>query len=172
MTACPARDESGPITKTSWGALSVHPTLVHPGVQRAEPLGSPLWGGLFQGEITQVVVVLGLAKSGVSVAKLFHKLGAIVTVNDHERTSIMPRSGRVGRFGCFCYMRRSSGESDYAGYGARGQKPGHPVQRRRRSARRSSWASRSSPKSRSRTCCRLRRSSALPAPTARRPRRR
>jgi len=28
------------------------------------------------------VVVLGLAKSGQAVAKVFHELGAIVTVND------------------------------------------------------------------------------------------
>lgn len=32
----------------------------------------------------QQVVILGLALSGVAVAKLFHELGAIVTVNDKK----------------------------------------------------------------------------------------
>ena len=33
----------------------------------------------------QKVLVLGLAKSGVSAAKLLHELGALVTVNDAKQ---------------------------------------------------------------------------------------
>lgn len=45
------------------------------------------------------VVVLGLAKSGVSVAKLFHKLGAIVTVNDQKERQLCPEADELDALG-------------------------------------------------------------------------
>lgn len=38
------------------------------------------------------VVILGLARSGVAVAKLFHELGAIVTVNDQKTFDLCPEA--------------------------------------------------------------------------------
>lgn len=45
------------------------------------------------------VVVLGLAKSGVSVAKCFHKLGAIVTVNDLKERHLSPEAEELEQLG-------------------------------------------------------------------------
>lgn len=45
------------------------------------------------------VVVLGLARSGVSVAKLFHQLGAIVTVNDRKTREQSPEAGELEALG-------------------------------------------------------------------------
>lgn len=39
----------------------------------------------------QQVVVLGLAKSGVQVAKVLDRAGAIVTVNDKKRENSVPK---------------------------------------------------------------------------------
>ncbi len=47
----------------------------------------------------QHVVVLGLAKSGVSVAKLFFKLGAIVTVNDQKERHLCPEADELDALG-------------------------------------------------------------------------
>lgn len=45
------------------------------------------------------IVVLGLAKSGVSVAKLFHKLGADVTVNDNKNRQLCPEADELEALG-------------------------------------------------------------------------
>ncbi|MFD0715137.1 UDP-N-acetylmuramoyl-L-alanine--D-glutamate ligase [Paenibacillus sp. GCM10027626] len=45
------------------------------------------------------VVVLGLARSGVSVAKLFHKLGALVTVNDQKERHLCPEADELDALG-------------------------------------------------------------------------
>ncbi|MBW7473650.1 UDP-N-acetylmuramoyl-L-alanine--D-glutamate ligase [Paenibacillus oenotherae] len=45
------------------------------------------------------IVVLGLAKSGVSVAKLFHKLGAAVTVNDSKERHLCPEADELDALG-------------------------------------------------------------------------
>lgn len=45
------------------------------------------------------VVVLGLARSGVSVAKLFHKLGAKVTVNDRKPREQSPEAAQLEQLG-------------------------------------------------------------------------
>ncbi|MCU6709470.1 UDP-N-acetylmuramoyl-L-alanine--D-glutamate ligase [Paenibacillus sp. J5C_2022] len=45
------------------------------------------------------VVVLGLARSGVSVAKLFHRLGAKVTVNDRKERSESPEAEQLEKLG-------------------------------------------------------------------------
>ncbi|MCQ6558266.1 UDP-N-acetylmuramoyl-L-alanine--D-glutamate ligase [Paenibacillus mendelii] len=45
------------------------------------------------------VVVLGLARSGVSVAKLFHKLGALVTVNDQQERHLCPEADELDALG-------------------------------------------------------------------------
>ncbi|CAH1213807.1 UDP-N-acetylmuramoylalanine--D-glutamate ligase [Paenibacillus plantiphilus] len=45
------------------------------------------------------IVVLGLAKSGVSVAKLFHKLGAQVTVNDNKDRQLCPEADELDALG-------------------------------------------------------------------------
>jgi len=45
------------------------------------------------------VVVLGLARSGVSVAKLFHQLGAIVTVNDRKPREQSPEAAELEELG-------------------------------------------------------------------------
>ena len=37
----------------------------------------------------KLVVVLGLAKSGVAVAKLLHRFGAIVIVNDQKSQTLI-----------------------------------------------------------------------------------
>ncbi|MFD2612807.1 UDP-N-acetylmuramoyl-L-alanine--D-glutamate ligase [Paenibacillus gansuensis] len=47
----------------------------------------------------QQVIVLGLAKSGVSVAKVFHDLGAKVTVNDRKERSECPEAGELSALG-------------------------------------------------------------------------
>ncbi|REE92988.1 UDP-N-acetylmuramoylalanine--D-glutamate ligase [Paenibacillus taihuensis] len=47
----------------------------------------------------QTVVVLGLARSGVSVAKLFHKLGANVTVNDMKERHLSPEADELDALG-------------------------------------------------------------------------
>ncbi|NBD22798.1 UDP-N-acetylmuramoyl-L-alanine--D-glutamate ligase [Paenibacillus glycinis] len=47
----------------------------------------------------QKVIVLGLAKSGVSVAKLFHKLGAIVAVNDMKERQLCPEADELDALG-------------------------------------------------------------------------
>jgi len=47
----------------------------------------------------QRVVVLGLARSGVSVAKLFHKLGARVTVNDQKERHLCPEADELDALG-------------------------------------------------------------------------
>lgn len=45
------------------------------------------------------IVVLGLARSGVSVAKLFHQLGAIVTVNDRKSREQSPEAAELEALG-------------------------------------------------------------------------
>lgn len=45
------------------------------------------------------VVVLGLARSGVSVAKLFHKLGAEVVVNDKKERDLCPEADELAALG-------------------------------------------------------------------------
>ena len=45
------------------------------------------------------VVVLGLAKSGLAVAKLFHRLGAVVTVNDIKERSLCPEADELEALG-------------------------------------------------------------------------
>lgn len=45
------------------------------------------------------VVVLGLARSGVSVAKLFHKLGAEVIVNDKKERELCPEADELTALG-------------------------------------------------------------------------
>jgi UDP-N-acetylmuramoylalanine--D-glutamate ligase len=45
------------------------------------------------------VVILGLARSGVSVAKLFHQLGAQVTVNDKKERSECPEADELTALG-------------------------------------------------------------------------
>ncbi|QHT60347.1 UDP-N-acetylmuramoyl-L-alanine--D-glutamate ligase [Paenibacillus lycopersici] len=47
----------------------------------------------------QKVIVLGLARSGVSVAKLFHKLGANVTVNDMKDRQSSPEADELDALG-------------------------------------------------------------------------
>ncbi|MEK3882509.1 UDP-N-acetylmuramoyl-L-alanine--D-glutamate ligase [Paenibacillus sp. PL2-23] len=47
----------------------------------------------------QRVVVLGLARSGVSVAKLFHKLGADVIVNDKKDRELCPEADELSALG-------------------------------------------------------------------------
>lgn len=53
------------------------------------------------------VVVLGLARSGVSVARLFHKLGADVVVNDKKDRESSPEAGELEALGitviCGCH---------------------------------------------------------------------
>lgn len=43
----------------------------------------------------QQVVVLGLARSGVAVAKLFHEAGAVVTVNDRKERTLSPEADEL-----------------------------------------------------------------------------
>ncbi|TMV46661.1 UDP-N-acetylmuramoyl-L-alanine--D-glutamate ligase [Paenibacillus mesophilus] len=45
------------------------------------------------------VVVLGLARSGVAVAKLFHEHGALVTVNDKKDRSLCPEADELAALG-------------------------------------------------------------------------
>ncbi|WP_424768290.1 UDP-N-acetylmuramoyl-L-alanine--D-glutamate ligase [Paenibacillus sp. sgz302251] len=45
------------------------------------------------------VVVLGLARSGVSVAKVFHQLGAIVVVNDQKDRELCPEADELAALG-------------------------------------------------------------------------
>lgn len=45
------------------------------------------------------VVILGLARSGVAVAKLFHEYGAIVTVNDKKERSLCPEADELAALG-------------------------------------------------------------------------
>ncbi|WP_135546863.1 UDP-N-acetylmuramoyl-L-alanine--D-glutamate ligase [Paenibacillus cymbidii] len=45
------------------------------------------------------VVVLGLARSGIAVAKLFHECGAIVTVNDRKERDACPEAGELEALG-------------------------------------------------------------------------
>lgn len=45
------------------------------------------------------VVILGLARSGVAVAKLFHELGAVVTVNDKKERSACPEAEELEALG-------------------------------------------------------------------------
>lgn len=45
------------------------------------------------------VVILGLARSGVTVAKLFHEQGAIVTVNDKKERSLCPEADELTALG-------------------------------------------------------------------------
>lgn len=45
------------------------------------------------------VVVLGLAKSGVSVARLFHRLGADVVVNDRKKRDACPEADELSALG-------------------------------------------------------------------------
>ncbi|MFC6331364.1 UDP-N-acetylmuramoyl-L-alanine--D-glutamate ligase [Paenibacillus septentrionalis] len=45
------------------------------------------------------IVVLGLARSGVSVAKLFHQLGAVVTVNDRKSREQSPEADELEALG-------------------------------------------------------------------------
>lgn len=47
----------------------------------------------------QEIVVLGLARSGVQVAKVMHNLGAIVTVNDRKEKEECPESGELEELG-------------------------------------------------------------------------
>ena len=46
-----------------------------------------------------MVVVLGLAKSGVSVAKLLHKQGEAVTVNDQKERELCPEADELDALG-------------------------------------------------------------------------
>ncbi|MCA0753827.1 UDP-N-acetylmuramoyl-L-alanine--D-glutamate ligase [Paenibacillus sp. N4] len=45
------------------------------------------------------VVVLGLARSGVSVAKVFHQLGALVVVNDKKERELCPEADELTALG-------------------------------------------------------------------------
>jgi len=45
------------------------------------------------------VVILGLARSGVTVAKLFHEHGAVVTVNDKKERSLCPEADELTALG-------------------------------------------------------------------------
>ncbi|MFD0682609.1 MULTISPECIES: UDP-N-acetylmuramoyl-L-alanine--D-glutamate ligase [unclassified Paenibacillus] len=45
------------------------------------------------------VVILGLARSGVAVAKLFHEYGAIVTVNDKKELNLCPEADELTALG-------------------------------------------------------------------------
>lgn len=45
------------------------------------------------------VIILGLARSGVAVAKLFHELGAIVTVNDQKTRDLCPEADPLTALG-------------------------------------------------------------------------
>ncbi|MFE5319869.1 UDP-N-acetylmuramoyl-L-alanine--D-glutamate ligase [Paenibacillus sp. NPDC056579] len=45
------------------------------------------------------VVILGLARSGVAVAKLFHELGAKVTVNDKKERNLCPEADELAALG-------------------------------------------------------------------------
>ena len=45
------------------------------------------------------VVILGLARSGVAVAKLFHELGAVVTVNDKKEKNLCPEADELTALG-------------------------------------------------------------------------
>jgi len=45
------------------------------------------------------VVILGLARSGVAAAKLFHQIGAIVTVNDKKERSACPEADELEALG-------------------------------------------------------------------------
>ena len=47
----------------------------------------------------QSIVVLGLARSGVSVAKLFHKIGANVIVNDRKERHLAPEAEELEQLG-------------------------------------------------------------------------
>lgn len=49
--------------------------------------------------INKKIVVLGLARSGVSVAKLFHQLGAIVTANDRKTREQSPEAAELEALG-------------------------------------------------------------------------
>lgn len=49
--------------------------------------------------VNEKIVVLGLARSGVSVAKLFHKLGANVTVNDRKSREESPEAAELEQLG-------------------------------------------------------------------------
>ncbi|RKN86891.1 UDP-N-acetylmuramoyl-L-alanine--D-glutamate ligase [Paenibacillus ginsengarvi] len=51
---------------------------------------------LYRGE---EVVILGLARSGVAVAKLFHEYGAAVTVNDKKDRSLCPEADELTALG-------------------------------------------------------------------------
>jgi UDP-N-acetylmuramoylalanine--D-glutamate ligase len=45
------------------------------------------------------VVILGLARSGVAAAKLFHDIGAIVTVNDKKERNLCPEADELSALG-------------------------------------------------------------------------
>jgi UDP-N-acetylmuramoylalanine--D-glutamate ligase len=45
------------------------------------------------------VVILGLARSGVAVAKLFHDAGALVTVNDQKERHACPEADELAALG-------------------------------------------------------------------------
>jgi UDP-N-acetylmuramoylalanine--D-glutamate ligase len=45
------------------------------------------------------VIILGLARSGVAVAKLFHQYGAIVTVNDKKERDLCPEADELTALG-------------------------------------------------------------------------
>jgi UDP-N-acetylmuramoylalanine--D-glutamate ligase len=45
------------------------------------------------------VVILGLARSGVAAAKLFHQMGAVVTVNDKKERSACPEAAELEALG-------------------------------------------------------------------------
>jgi len=47
----------------------------------------------------QHVIVLGLARSGVAAAKLFHQAGAIVTVNDRKERDLSPEADELEALG-------------------------------------------------------------------------
>ncbi|NHN28659.1 UDP-N-acetylmuramoyl-L-alanine--D-glutamate ligase [Paenibacillus agricola] len=47
----------------------------------------------------QQIVILGLARSGVAVAKLFHELGAVVTVNDKKEREQCPEADELAALG-------------------------------------------------------------------------
>lgn len=47
----------------------------------------------------QEVVILGLARSGLAAAKLFHELGAVVTVNDRKERAACPEADELESLG-------------------------------------------------------------------------
>ncbi len=55
----------------------------------------------------QEVVILGLARSGLAAAKLFHDMGAKVVANDKKARELCLRPTNL-RLWYFCYLRAPS----------------------------------------------------------------